>query len=130
MSAIFDFLPAVLLVLVYAGLLKFAAAFILRWTSSWASAFVFSVIFIALQTVGVMLLRAYDLYLPLFVGILISLALQVVLGGWILGAGGAAASGESLGFRRGALLALVAGALLLVLAAVLAGLLALVVRPP
>ena len=130
MSAILDFLPLVLLVLVYAGLLKLVSAFILRWTSNWASAFIFSAIFIALQTAGVMLLRALDLYLPLFFGILTSLALQVVLGGWILGAGGTTASGEPLGFRRGALLALVACALLLVLAAVLGALLALVVQRP
>jgi hypothetical protein len=130
MLAVLDFLPAVVLVLVYAGLLKFAAASILRWTSSWASAFIFSAIFIALQTAGVMLLRAFDLYLPLFFGILISLALQVAVGGWVLGAGGATASGEPLGFRRGALLALAASALLLVLVAALAALSALVVRSP
>jgi hypothetical protein len=130
MPAVLDFLPAVLLVLVYAGLLKLAAAFILRWKSSWASAFIFSAVFIALQTAGVMLLRAFDLYLPLFFGILISLALQVALGGWVLGAGGTTASGAPLGFRRGALLTLVASALLLVLAAVLATLSALLVRSP
>ena len=114
MSALFSFLPLVLLVLAEAGFVKLAVV-ILRWKTRWTSALIFSALVVAVQTAAAVFLRVFDLDLPLILGILFSLAVQVACGGWLLGTRAAIATGEPLGFRRGALLSLIAYGLMLVL---------------
>jgi len=118
-SAFLSFLPLVLLVLIEAVFAKLAATLVLRWKASWTTALIFSALVIAVQTAGAVFLRIFDLYLPLVLGILFSLAVQIACGGWLLGARAAVATGEPLGFRRGALLSLIAYGLMLVLGIVL-----------
>jgi hypothetical protein len=117
-SAFFSFLPLVLLVLIEAGFVK-VAPLMLRWQVNWAAALMFSALVVAVQTAGAVFLRVFDLYLPLVLGILFSLAVQIACGGWLLGTRAAIATAEPLGFRRGALLSLIAYGLVLVLGIVL-----------
>jgi hypothetical protein len=127
-SAVFSFLPLVLLVLIEAGFVKLLAV-MLRWQASWAAALIFSVLVVTVQTAGAVFLRVFDLYLPLVLGILFSLAVQIACGGWLLGMRAAIVAAEPLGFRRGALLSLIAYGLMLVLGIVLWVLLSLVAQP-
>ena len=129
MSALFSLLPLVVLVLVEAGLVKLVAV-MFRWKARWTTALVFSALVIAVNTAGVVPLRVFDLYLPLVLGIMFSLAVQIALGGWLLGTQAAIASGEPLGFRRGALLSLIAYSLMLAVGIGLWVLLSLVVQQP
>jgi hypothetical protein len=128
-SALFSLLPLVVLVLVEAGLVKLVAV-MFRWKARWTTALVFSALVIAVNTAGVVPLRVFDLYLPLVLGIMFSLAVQIALGGWLLGTQAAIASGEPLGFRRGALLSLIAYSLMLAVGIGLWVLLSLVVQQP
>ena len=114
MSELLSFLPLVLLVLAEAGLVKLVAV-MFRWKARWTTALVFSALVIAVNTAGTVPLRIFDLYLPLVLGIAFSLAVQIALGGWLFGTQATVASGEPLGFRRGALLSLIAYGLMLVL---------------
>jgi hypothetical protein len=128
-SALLSYLPLVLLALAEAGLVKLVAV-MFRWRARWTTALVFSALVIAVNAAGTVPLRVFDLYLPLFLGILFSLAVQTALGGWLLGTQAAIASGEPLGFRRGALLSLIAYSLMLVLGVALWVLLSLAVQTP
>jgi hypothetical protein len=128
-AVLVSLLPLVLLVLVEAGLVKLVAV-MFRWKARWTTALVFSALVIAVHTAGAVFLRVFDLYLPLVLGILFSLAVQIGCGGWLLGARAAIASGEPLGFRRGALLSLIAYSLMLVRGIGLWMLVSLVVQPP
>jgi hypothetical protein len=128
--AIDSLLPLAALVLVETAFVKFAVGFLLRWKSSWASAFMFGAAVVAAHAAGVGLLRAFDLYLPIALGILMSIALQIGFGGWILGALATTTAGEPLGFRRGALVSLIAYGFMVVLGTLAWALLAALVPQP
>ncbi|MBW8720891.1 MAG: hypothetical protein JF626_03030 [Polaromonas sp.] len=126
--------PAIFTILAYVACIKLAARLYRRSQLSWKHAAVFGVaLFLVLLAVG-----ACVRWLSLAVGagpvsvslldIATGLLAQLALGAWFLGPRGTSAEGAPLGFKGGALLALIAYALVFSLSIAAAFLLPLLAR--
>ncbi|KQV60832.1 hypothetical protein ASC95_05240 [Pelomonas sp. Root1217] len=108
MSGFIALVPLLLVPLLYAVLVKLAARLLRRMQLSWKHALLFGLIALVVGAIGTVANQSTGRVLPALVAGLLGVAIQLVVGGWYLGPRARTASGELIGFGRGALLSLVA----------------------
>jgi hypothetical protein len=119
MSFLFQLIPLLIILAIYAVLFKVAARIVRASRVGWPQAFQIAAL------VGVIAIggRAASLYvgqLPVLLGALLGLGMQLALGAWFFRERAFAPDGQPLGWAGGAKLTAVAIGLLLVLGVVLA----------
>lgn len=110
MSTLITFLPLLLTVPLYGALVKLASRIYHRSQLRWKHAFAFGALGMALGGLGSLLHKSTGAVLPALVVSVLSLSLQLALGGWFLGPRAMAASGSPVSFKGGAAIAAIAGA--------------------
>src|SRR5882724_5110187 len=99
--ALLSLLPLVLMICVYAALIKLAALAFRRTQLRWLHAFVFSVL-ITVVTSGAIALRHFGgLALPLVLSVPLALVVHLGLGGWYFGPRATTRAGAPLAFKGG-----------------------------
>jgi hypothetical protein len=104
MSAFLSLLPILLCVALLTTFVKLAAYLYKRAILKWSHALIYVVLFVVLAAVGGGANKALGSQLHILVGFSLSLALQVILAGWYLGTRAKTREGDSLAFKRGAIL--------------------------
>jgi hypothetical protein len=118
MPVLFQLLPFLTMLAVYAAFFKVGARVLRVSRLTWSHALQFAGLVGVLTIVG----RAASLYLgeiPIVLGALLSLALQVTLGAWFFGERALASDGQLLGRAGGAKLTAIAFGLLILVGVVL-----------
>ena len=105
MSTVIAFLPLAFSFVLFALLTKFAARLYRSSKLSWKHAFAFGVLVMLVGGVGAFVNNFTGSFLGPLLGLFFGLALQLALGGWYLGPRAILTSGESIGFKGGALIA-------------------------
>ena len=100
--------PFVLMPVFYAMLVKVAAFLLRRIDLSWKHALLFGLIALTVGALGTFANLATGQALPALLAGLLGISIQLALAGWYFGSRARTASGELIGFTRGALLSLVA----------------------
>jgi len=103
-----SFLQLLLSTALYTSIVKLAAFLYRRARLSWRDACIFSLILLMVLGTGTLLNRLSGDAVPLSVSILAGMIIQVGIGAWYLAPRATTASGEALGPKGGALLALIA----------------------
>ena len=104
MSTFISLLPILLCLVLLTTFVKLSAYLYKRTTLKWSHALIYVVLFFIFVVVVGGTNKALGSPLPLLVGIALSLAVQVLLAGWYLGSRAKTKEGDSLAFRRGAIL--------------------------
>jgi hypothetical protein len=112
--------PLVIFICLYAGIVKLAAR-LLRYTLSWKLSFVFALAMLIIAIVSRALQFAIGYSLPLWLALILLLAVYVLLGAWLFGERATNASGQVLGWRGGARLSVCAFLVMVVFALLLLG---------
>ncbi len=120
MYELLTLLPLLLMYVFYTLLIKLAARLYRGSRLSWKHAFAFGALAMFLGVIGTILNQASGHPLSPLVGILLSLALQLALGGWFLGPRALAPTGAAVAFKGGALISAIAFGMALALGAVTA----------
>ncbi|HEX8405651.1 MAG TPA: hypothetical protein VF670_13605 [Duganella sp.] len=120
MSSFPSFVPLLLSVALYTSLVKLAAFLYRRALLSWRDACIFSLILLMVLGAGTLLNRLSGNAVPVAVLVAAGLVIQVGIGAWFLAPRARSASGEPLGSKGGAVLALIAYALIVGLGALVA----------
>ena len=121
MSSFLSFIPLLLSVALYTSLVKLAAFLYQRALLGWRDACIFSLILLMVLGAGTLLNRLSGNAVPIAVLVAAGLVIQVGIGAWFLAPRARDASGQQLGSKGGAVLALIAYGLIASLG-VLAGL--------
>ena len=116
-----SFIQLLLSTALYTSLVKLAAFLYRRSRLSWRDACIFSLLLLMVLGAGALLNRLSGDAVPLALSIAAGMVIQVGIGAWYLAPRGRTASGAPLGAKGGAMLALIAYALIASLA-LLAGL--------
>ena len=120
MSSFPSIVPLLLSVALYTSINKLAAFLYNRARLSWRDACIFSLILLTVLGTATLLNRLSGNAVPLGVLVAAGLVIQAALGAWFLASRGHRATGEPLGSKGGAVVALIAYALMVSLG-VLAG---------
>lgn len=120
MYEILSLLPLLLACVVYGLLVKLAARLYQGSRLSWKHAFAFGALVMLLGGAGALLNQASGLPLGPLMGVVLSLALQLALGGWFLGPRALAANGTAVAFKGGVLISAMAFAMVFALGVVAA----------
>lgn len=120
MSSFPSIVPLLLSVALYTSLVKLAAFLYKRALLSWRDACIFSLILLVVLGAATLLNRLAGNAMPVAVLVAAGLVIQVGIGAWYLAPRTRSASGAPLGTKGGAVLALIAYALMVSLG-VLAG---------
>jgi hypothetical protein len=120
MSSFPSFVPLLLSVALYTSLVKLAAFLYRRALLSWRDACIFSLILLMVLGAGTLLNRLSGNAVPVALLVAAGLVIQVGIGAWFLAPRACSASGEPLGSKGGAMLALIAYALIVGLGALVA----------
>jgi hypothetical protein len=105
MFTLVAFLPLVFSFVLFALLAKFAARLYRSSKLSWKHALVYGLLVMFIGGAGAFVNILGGTVLGLLLGLFLGLTLQLALGGWYLGSRAFLPSGESLGFKAGALIA-------------------------
>jgi xanthine/uracil permease len=120
MSPVFQLLPLVIILALYAVYFRLAARVLRASRVDWLYAIQFSALVVVITIAG-RLASSYFGELPLLLGMLFGLALHLALGAWFFRERALAPDGQSLGWVGGAKLTAVAFAFLFATLAVLVG---------
>jgi hypothetical protein len=112
MSSFPSFIPLLLSVALYTSLVKLAAFLCHRALLSWRDACIFSLILLMVLGAGTLLNRLSGNALPVALLVAAGLVIQVGIGAWFLAERARNAGGAPLGSKGGAMLALIAYALI------------------
>ena len=121
MQTLVSILPPVLIfICLYAGMVKLAAR-LLRYKLSWKLSFVFAIAILIIAIASRALQFAIGHSLPLWLALVLFVAVYVVLGAWLFGERATNASGQVLGWRGGVRLSACAFLVMAVFALLLLG---------
>ena len=112
--------PLLIFICLYAGIVKVAAR-LLRYKLSWKLSFLFALAMLIIAIASRALQLAIGYSLPLWLALILLLAVYVVLGAWLFGERATNASGQVLGWRGGVRLSACAFLLMAVFALLLFG---------
>ncbi len=130
MSPVFQLLPLLIILALYAVYVRLAARILGTSRVGWSYAFQFSML-VAVITIAGRWATAYVGTLPLLLGLVIGLGLHLALGAWFFRERALASNGQQLGWGGGAKLTAVAfGLLILTMAILFVGLRALLPNTP
>ncbi len=107
-----SFVPLLLSIGLYTSIVKLAAFLCRRSRLSWRDACIFSLILLMILGGGTLLNRLSGNAVPLAISIAAGMVIQVGIGAWYLAPRSRFASGEPLGTKGAAMLALIAYALI------------------
>lgn len=108
MSSIPSFIPLLLSIALYTGIVKLAAFLYKRALLSWRDACIFSLILLMVLGAGTLLNRLSGNAIPLVVSIAAGMVIQVGIGAWYLAPRARTAAGAPLKTKGAAMLALIA----------------------
>ncbi|MFC3684669.1 hypothetical protein [Hydrogenophaga luteola] len=108
MYELLSLLPLLLICVFYALFIKLAARLYRGSRLSWKHAFAFGALVMLLGGAGAWLNQASGLPLGPLMGVVLSLALQLALGGWFLGPRALSENGKAVAFKGGALISAIA----------------------
>ena len=117
-----SFLPLLLVLILCAAYAKLAARIFRRSSLSWRNSFLFAFLLGLLAIAGRATSTALGYSLPIAVGLLVGLAINLLLGGWFFGIRATDTQGQLLGWRRGVFLSAIMFGLLVVTVFALIGL--------
>jgi hypothetical protein len=103
-----SFVPLLLSVALYTSIVKLAAFLYKRARLSWRDACIFSLILLMILGGGTLLNRLSGNAVPLFISIAAGMVIQAGVGAWYLAPRARTVSGEALGTKGAAMLALIA----------------------
>lgn len=112
MSSFPSVVPLLVSVVLYTSINKLAAFLYKRARLSWRDACIFSLILLAVLGLGTLLNRLSGNAVPLAVLVAAGLVIQVFLGAWFLASRAGSVTGAPLGSKGGAVVALIAYALM------------------
>jgi hypothetical protein len=113
--------PLLIFICLYAGIMKLAAR-LLRYTLSWKLSFVFAIAMLIIAIASRAVQFAIGHSLPLWLALILLLAVYVALGAWLFAERATNASGQALGWHGGVRLSTCAFLLMAVFALLLLGL--------
>lgn len=105
MSTLLSLLPLVLAFILFALLTKLAARLYRGSRLSWKHAFAYGALVMLVGGVGTVLNYSSGVVLGPFLGFILGVSAQLVLGGWFLGSRAVAPTGETVSFKGGTLIA-------------------------
>lgn len=117
-----SFLPLLLVLILCAAYAKLAARIFRRSSLSWRNSFLFAFLLGLLAIAGRATSTALGYSLPIAVGLLVGLAINLLLGGWFFAIRATDTQGQLLGWRRGVFLSAIMFGLLVVTVFALMGL--------
>jgi hypothetical protein len=112
MSSFPSIVPLLVSVALYTSINKLAAFLYKRARLSWRDACIFSLILLTVLGLGTLLNRLSGNAVPLAVLVAVGLVIQVGLGAWFLSSRARTAAGAPVGSKGGAVMALIAYALM------------------
>jgi hypothetical protein len=121
MQVLFSFLPFLIVLALCAVYAKLAARIFRRSLLSWRDSFLFALLLGLLTIAGRASSIAFGHSLPIALGLLVGVAINLLLGGWFFSARATDRQGQVLGWGRGMLLSLILFGLLAVTVFVLMG---------
>jgi len=124
-----SFVPLLLSIALYTSIVKLAAFLYRRARLSWPDACIFSLILLMILGGGTLLNRLSGNAVPLVVSIAAGMVIQVGVGAWYLAPRVRVASGEALGTKGAAMLALIAYVLIASLGLLVGFLAGMLIRP-
>jgi len=124
-----SFVPLLLSIALYTSIVKLAAFLYRRARLSWRDACIFSLILLMILGGGTLLNRLSGNAVPLVVSIAAGMVIQVGVGAWYLAPRVRAGSGEALGTKGAAMLALIAYVLIACLGLLVGFLAGILIRP-
>ena len=101
MQILLSFVPFLVMLTLCAAYAKLAARIFRRSSLSWRNSFLFALLLGVLAIVGRATSSAFAFSLPLALGLLVGLAINLLLGGWFFGARATDTHGRLLGWGRG-----------------------------
>jgi len=112
MKFLLSLLPLLVLLVLFAILLKVSARIVRRTRLSWRHSFVFALAVVLIGVILRTLIEASDVTVPVAVGVLLAFSAYIGFGTWYLSRRASTRSGEALGYGGAALLSSLACTLL------------------
>lgn len=119
MNAILSLVPLLLVIPIYASVIKLAAFIYGKTKLAWKHSFVLSTIGMLLGAIFAILHFAFGFALHPIISALLGLGIQSFLGGWYLGSRARTQSDQPIRFKGGAILAAIAAGFLVILSLII-----------